>query len=105
MCQPLSLNKSDIDLVFVEHEYGIFGGSDGEFVLDFVENLEKPFILNTHTILPSPEFHRRILDLGQKALAVICMTNRSTELLNKIYNVLTKNFIWYIMVFRFSGKA
>ncbi|MGI6424533.1 MAG: glycosyltransferase [Tepidanaerobacteraceae bacterium] len=76
-------------MVFVEHEYGIFGGSDGEFVLDFVENLEKPFILNTHTILPSPEFHkRRILSkLGQKALAVICMTNRSTELLNKIYNV------------------
>jgi len=83
------VNKSDIDLVFVEHEYGIFGGSDGEFVLDFVENLEKPFILNTHTILPSPEFHKRriLTKLGQKALAVICMTNRSTELLNKIYNV------------------
>jgi len=82
-------NTSDIDLVFVEHEYGIFGGSDGEYVLDFVESLKKPFILNTHTVLPTPEFHkRRILSkLGQKATAVICMTHRSAELLNKVYNI------------------
>ena len=52
----LYTSTSDIDLVFVEHEYGIFGGNDGAFVLDFVENLEKPFILNTHTVLPSPDF-------------------------------------------------
>jgi len=82
-------NNSDIDLVFVEHEYGIFGGDDGEYVLDFVENLEKPFILNTHTVLPEPDFHkRRILSkLGQKSTAVICMTRRSAELLNKVYNI------------------
>ncbi|MDD4569438.1 MAG: glycosyltransferase family 4 protein [Tepidanaerobacteraceae bacterium] len=83
------VNTSDIDLVFVEHEYGIFGGNDGEFVLDFVENLEKPFLLNTHTVLPSPDFRkRRILSkLGQKSVAVICMTHRSAELLNKVYNI------------------
>ena len=82
-------NSSDIDLVFVEHEYGIFGGDDGGYVLDFVESLKKPFILNTHTVLPEPDFHkRRILSkLGQKATAVICMTHRSAELLNKVYNI------------------
>lgn len=83
------VNTANIDLVFVEHEYGIFGGNDGAFVLDFIENLEKPFILNTHTVLPSPDFHkRRILStLGQKSMAVICMTHRSSELLNKVYNI------------------
>ncbi len=83
------VNTTDIDLVFVEHEYGIFGGSDGAFVLDFVENLEKPFILNTHTVLPSPDFHkRRILSkLGQRSMAVICMTHRSAELLNRVYSI------------------
>jgi len=82
-------NTSDIDLVFVEHEYGIFGGDDGNYVLDFVESLEKPFILNTHTVLPEPDFYkRRILSkLGQKSTAVICMTHRSAELLNKVYNI------------------
>lgn len=83
------VNTTDIDLVFVEHEYGIFGGNDGSFILDFVENLEKPFILNTHTVLPSPDFHkRRILSkLGQRSMAVICMTHRSAELLNRVYNI------------------
>lgn len=83
------VNTTDIDLVFVEHEFGIFGGNDGSFVLDFVENLEKPFILNTHTVLPSPDFHkRRILSkLGQKSIAIICMTHRSAELLNRVYNI------------------
>jgi len=35
-------NTSDIDLVFVEHEYGIFGGEDGRYVLDFAESLKNP---------------------------------------------------------------
>ncbi len=83
------VNTADIDLVFVEHEYGIFGGEDGVFVLDFIENLEKPFILNTHTVLPSPGFHKQniLSKLGQKSMAVICMTHRSVELLNRVYNI------------------
>ena len=83
------VNTSDIDLVFVEHEYGIFGGSDGAYVLDFIENLGKPFILNTHTVLAKPNFRQRMIlsKLGQKSLAVICMTHRSADLLNKVYNI------------------
>jgi len=83
------VNTSDIDLVFVEHEYGIFGGNNGSHVLDFIDNLEKPYILNTHTVLPSPSFGQRqvLSKLGQKALAVICMTHRSKELLSKVYNI------------------
>jgi len=85
-------NNSDIDLVFVEHEYGIFGGNDGEYVLDFVQSLKKPFILNTHTVLPEPDFSKRriLAELGQKATAVICMTHRSAELLKKVYNIAHK---------------
>ncbi|WP_422447214.1 glycosyltransferase family 4 protein [Thermoanaerobacterium sp. DL9XJH110] len=83
------VNTADLDAVFVEHEYGIFGGNDGSFVLDFVVNLEKPFILNTHTVLPAPGFRQRgiLSRLGQKATAVICMTRRSAELLNRVYRV------------------
>jgi len=83
------VNERDIDAVFVEHEFGIFGGPDGEYILDFIEKLNKPLILNTHTVLPNPsDNQRRILQkLGEKALAVICMTHRSTELMNKVYDV------------------
>ena len=100
-------NTSDIDLIFVEHEYGIFGGDDGNYVLDFVESLEKPFILNTHTVLPEPDFYkRRILSkLGQKSTAVICMTHRSAELLNKVYNIpLKKLYMVHHGVPKFEEK-
>lgn len=83
------VNTSEIDAVFIEHEYGIFGGQDGCYVLDFVDHLEKPFILNTHTVLPLPEVMQKevLSKLGQKSLAVICMTNRSAKLLNKVYQI------------------
>lgn len=83
------VNTADIDVVFIEHEYGIFGGDDGEYVLDFAENLEKPFILNTHTVLPKPSPNQKkvLSELGQKSLAVICMTYKSAELLNQIYGI------------------
>ncbi|MDI3480574.1 MAG: polysaccharide biosynthesis protein PslF [Tepidanaerobacteraceae bacterium] len=83
------LNSAEVDAVFVEHEYGIFGGRDGEFVLEFASNLNKPFILNTHTVLPTPGFRQRgiLAKLGKEALAVFCMTRRSSELLNRVYRI------------------
>jgi glycosyltransferase involved in cell wall biosynthesis len=90
------LNSAEVDAVFIEHEYGIFGGRDGAYVLDFACNLEKPFILNTHTVLPHPGFRQRgiLAKLGKKALAVMCMTRRSSELLNRVYRVpLEKIFV------------
>jgi glycosyltransferase involved in cell wall biosynthesis len=83
------INTSDNDVVFVEHEFGIFGGQDGEYVIKFIESLKKPFVLNTHTVLesPSPGQKRILEELGAKSLAVICMTHRSSELMNKVYGV------------------
>jgi hypothetical protein len=70
------VNNADIDAAFIEHEYGIFGGDSGSYVINFSSNLEKPYILNTHTVLPDPEINQKTVlsNLGQKALAVICMT-------------------------------
>ena len=81
------VNNSPIDVVVIEHEYGIFGGMDGKYVLDFVEHLAKPFILTTHTVLPNPNFRQKWImrGLGSKAAAVACMTRRSADLLEGIY--------------------
>jgi hypothetical protein len=75
--------------LFIEHEYGIFGGDSGAYVMNFASNLDKPFILNTHTVLPEPEVNKKRFfpNLGQKSIAVICMTRRSAELMNKVYKV------------------
>jgi glycosyltransferase involved in cell wall biosynthesis len=78
---------ADADLVILQHEYGIFGGPDGEYVLDFTNNLEKPYMLVVHTILPYPSHNQKaILDqLAQRAAVVICMSKRSERLLEVVY--------------------
>jgi len=82
-------NDDTIDMVIIQHEYGIYGGTDGSYVLDFCEALHKPFAVVCHTVLPQPdESHYRILvDLTRQASAVICMTENSASLLQRIYQV------------------
>ncbi len=47
-----------IELVCIEHEFGLYGGELGSFLLGFLTMLEKPFIIRFHTVLPSPDTNR-----------------------------------------------
>lgn len=83
------LNKSDIDLLIIEHEYGIYGGEDGEYLLDLIDNLEIPFVTTLHTVLSNPnEKQLSILkELGEKSIKVITMAKNTVPLLKKIYGI------------------
>ena len=48
------MNYSRVRLVSIQHEYGIFGGDDGGYILDFVRALRVPAIVTLHTVLKSP---------------------------------------------------
>jgi glycosyltransferase involved in cell wall biosynthesis len=84
----VNLNHN-IDLVVIQHEYGIFGGPDGENVLDFARLLRKPYILITHTVLPRPTSQQKMIlnRLGSRAAAVVCMTSKSSCLLQDLYGI------------------
>lgn len=45
-----NLNSSDIDVVDLQHEFGIFGGDEGEFILKFTQTIRKPVVVTLHTI-------------------------------------------------------
>ena len=51
--------RRDIKLVNIQHEYGLFGGEQGEYLMAFLELLKKPFVITMHTVLPRPDQHRR----------------------------------------------
>ncbi len=76
-----------IDLVIIQHEYGIYGGADGSYLLNFTSLLEKPFVLVTHTVLPTPTAGQRnvLRSLCLQAAAVVCMTKNSALLASQIY--------------------
>lgn len=84
------INKNpDVKLVIIQHEYGIFGGLDGEYILGLAKRLVKPYIVITHTVLPSPKRHPQSVlhQLCSGSAATVCMTKRSARLLTDIYAI------------------
>ncbi len=80
---------SDCDVAIVQHEYGIFGGDDGEDVIGLLEALEVPSIVVLHTVLPSPTANqKRVLErVAELASAVVVMTDHALETLVARYDV------------------
>jgi glycosyltransferase involved in cell wall biosynthesis len=83
------LNRSNIDLLVIEHEYGIYGGDHGDYLLDFIDNIEIPVIATLHTILRKPnEKQKQIIQaLGSKCVKLVTMANKTRELLKTKYNI------------------
>ena len=84
-----TLNLRGLDAVSLQHEYGIWGGEDGSFVLDFVRALRRPVVTTLHTILrqPSAGQHRVLRELVRASTAAVVMSNAAAELLARVYDV------------------
>ncbi len=83
------LNHSEIELLVIEHEYGIYGGEWGEYLLDLVNNLKIPFVTTLHTVLPLPNTKQRhILNvLGKKGEKVVTMAHNTVDILKNVYGI------------------
>lgn len=83
------LNASPIESVVLEHEYGIFGGKDGSYILDFLENINKPIVTSFHSVLKNHDRYR--YDLTQKIInlsnSVVVMTKSAKNILVENMNV------------------
>ena len=60
-----------VDVVSIQHEYGIWGGEDGESVLDFVHALDVPAVATLHTVLRKPTKRQReiLIELTSATMA------------------------------------
>jgi glycosyltransferase involved in cell wall biosynthesis len=78
-----------IKLICIEHEFGLYGGELGEYLLGFLSLLEKPFIIRFHTVLPSPSLKMLKVVQAIELLAdkVIVMTKNSARLLKEDYSL------------------
>jgi len=81
------INKSNIDFCIIQHEYGIYGGTDGEYLLAFTRQLKKPYLLVAHTVLraPSAQQHRILKELLSRAAGTVGMSRRSLRLMAELY--------------------
>jgi glycosyltransferase involved in cell wall biosynthesis len=81
-----ALARTDADVVLLQHEYGIFGGPDGEYVLSFARELAQPLVVTLHTVLSAPTDHQLkvLTSLCDQAERVIVMTETARRLLIEV---------------------
>jgi len=83
------LNVNNVDLVCVQHEYGIFGGPAGSHILAMLRELRMPVVTTFHTVLREPdENQRRVLaEIAELSDRVVVMTRRGVEFARDIYGI------------------
>src|SRR5688572_13417537 len=83
------LNVNAVDVISVQHEYGIFGGKAGAHLLALLRELRMPIVTTLHTILRSPNLQqRRVMDeITALSDRVIVMSNGGAEILHEVHGV------------------
>lgn len=80
-------DDTNITGVMIQHEYGIFGGLEGEILLSFMQKCKKPILITLHTVLPNPSSKMKEVtgELIQNAYTVVVLTHSSKKIIEKLY--------------------
>ncbi|MFZ2492927.1 MAG: glycosyltransferase family 4 protein [Thermoanaerobaculia bacterium] len=83
------LNVNAVDVISVQHEYGIFGGKAGGHVLSLLRALRMPIVTTLHTVLAKPDLHqRRAMDeIVLLSDRLVVMTSAGADLLRDVHGV------------------
>jgi glycosyltransferase involved in cell wall biosynthesis len=81
------LNISNVDIVCLQHEFGIFGGNAGGHILAFLRELRMPIVTTLHTVLREPKAdQRRVMEeLISLSTRVVVMAERGRQMVQEIY--------------------
>jgi glycosyltransferase involved in cell wall biosynthesis len=82
------LNISNVDMVCLQHEFGIFGGPAGGHILAFLRELRMPVVTTLHTVLKEPRTdQRRVMqELISLSARLVVMTERGRQMLRDVYH-------------------
>jgi glycosyltransferase involved in cell wall biosynthesis len=83
------VNAYACDALSIQHEYGLFGGDQGEWILDLIDRCSKPVITSLHTVLPEPSAeHLRVARaLCASSSAIVVLSETGRDLLVERYGV------------------
>ncbi len=83
------LNFNGNDLVCLQHEYGIFGGPAGRYILTLLRKLTMPLVTTFHTVLREPDANQRIVleEIAQLSDRLVVMSELAAQLLRDVYGI------------------
>src|SRR5258707_5087244 len=82
------LNFSNIDLVCLQHEFGIFGGPAGAHILELLRRLQMPVVTTLHTVLrePNPDQRTAMAEIANLSDRLIVMSQQSADILEEVFH-------------------
>lgn len=83
------VNRQGFDILSVQHEYGIFGGAAGRYLLDLLRAIKVPIVTTLHTVLRNPtEDQRAVMEkLLQLSTRIVVMSRTAIELLTEVHGI------------------
>ncbi|MBF0253174.1 MAG: glycosyltransferase family 4 protein [Candidatus Omnitrophica bacterium] len=83
------VNANQYEAAILQHEYGIFGGDDGSYILDMIKSLKMPVITNLHTVLENPtDGQRKVMNgLAKYSDRLLIMSKKAFEILTRVYGI------------------
>ncbi len=89
ICAADYINFSHVDLVCVQHEFGLFGGEAGSYLGLLLNRLKAPVVSTLHTVLeaPQPEYRDSMIELCECSDVVVTMNERGIDMLSQDYGI------------------
>lgn len=91
------VNTSQVDACIIEHEFGIYGGESGLYLLTLMARINKPIVTILHTVLKQPTYIQQtiIQQIAKRSSKIVVMSQKAIGFLTSIYQV-SKDKIKYI---------
>jgi glycosyltransferase involved in cell wall biosynthesis len=85
----IKINQSDVEVVSLQHEFGIFGGEAGSHILEFMKYLKKPLVTTFHTVFenPQPPYAPIQKEIAEKSQKIIVMNRKAIPMLHQTFGV------------------
>jgi len=89
------LNLSGVDVINLQHEYGIFGGEDGNHIIHLLNHLKKPVVTTLHTVLdkPSPGQKTTLQAIASFSTLIVVLAHKAVEILKQVYGIPEKKIV------------
>ncbi|MEO6346367.1 MAG: glycosyltransferase family 4 protein [Aquaticitalea sp.] len=89
------INRSGAEVCILEHEFGIYGGQSGVYILPLLHRLHIPLISTLHTILESPSYTEKAIlkQICKMSDKLVVMSHKAVQFLEDIYDVLSEKIV------------
>ncbi|MDQ1279346.1 MAG: hypothetical protein QG670_608 [Thermoproteota archaeon] len=88
------INNSDIDVVSLQHEFALYGGREGEYIISFLKKLQKPIVITLHSLPLAPKegISERVAKKRELLKEIVALADSIVVIGSNAFQVLKEEF-------------